>query len=388
LPDDAPDWIVHAVESDEEQPVESPTVKVGLIGCGTISKIYLENARRFPVFEIIGCADLVEERAKVRQAEFGLRYGSTVEYLLGDPEVELVLNLTIPSAHFEIALAALEAGKHIYNEKPLAIRREDGQWLVKLARERSLRVGCAPDTFLGGGLQTCRKIIDDGLIGDPVAATAFMLSHGHETWHPDPGFYYQPGGGPLFDMGPYYLTALAALIGPIRRVAGSARVTFPERTITSAPKRGEVIEVNTPTHVASVLDFATGAIGTLVTTFDVWPTDVPRIEVYGTAASLSVPDPNTFRGPIRVRQPGSNEWNDVPLTHGWTDNSRGIGLADMARGIRRGAPHRASGDLGLHVLDVMEAILESSELGQHVTIESTCDRPDPLPAGTTEFGVD
>ncbi len=368
--------------------MERQAVKVGLIGCGTISKIYLENARRLPIIDIVACADLLVERAQARAAEFGVPRALTVDELLGDPEIELVINLTIPKAHAEIALGALESGKSVYNEKPLAVKREDGQRLLDAASERSRRVGCAPDTFLGGGLQTCRKLIDDGVIGEPVAATAFMLSHGHESWHPDPDFYYQPGAGPLFDMGPYYLTALVALLGPIRRVTGSARVTFPERLITSAPKQGERITVNTPTHVAGILDFTSGAVGTIVTTFDVWPTDVPRIEIYGTEASLSVPDPNTFGGPIRLRKPRSKEWVDVPLSHGWIDNSRGIGLADMARGIRLGGSHRANGQLAFHVLDAMESILESSRIERHVTLTSTCERPDPIREGIDGRGLD
>jgi predicted dehydrogenase len=207
-----------------------------------------------------------------------------------------------------------------------------------------------------------------------------MLSHGHESWHADPDFFYQPGAGPMFDMGPYYLTALVSLIGPIQRVTGSARVTFPVREIASEPRRGTKITVNTPTHIAGVMDFASGAIGTIVTSFDVWPTEVPRIEIYGTEGSLSVPDPNTFRGPIRLRRPRSDEWVDVPLTRGWTDNSRGIGLADLSLGLRSGQLHRASGRLAYHVLDVMQAFLDASAAGQHVSILSTCDRPEPLPA--------
>ncbi len=258
--------------------------------------------------------------------------------LLADPEIEIVLNLTIPAAHAEVALAAIEAGKSVYNEKPLAVTREDGKRIVALARERNLRVGCAPDTFLGAGLQTCREVIDAGTIGEPVAATAFMLGHGPEGWHPDPDFYYQVGGGPMFDMGPYYLTALVSMLGPVRRVTGSARITSPERVIGSEPKRGQIIHVNTPTHLAGVMDFAQGAVGTLVTSFDVWGANVPRIEVYGTQGSLSVPDPNTFGGPVRLLRAGSKEWEEVPVTRPYAENSRGIGLADMATALRSGPP--------------------------------------------------
>jgi predicted dehydrogenase len=343
-----------------------------------ISKIYLENARKLPLLSVVACADLVPERAQARAAECAIPRAYSVDELLGDPEIDLVLNLTVPRAHGEIALAALRAGKSVYNEKPLAISREQGKAMVALAGERGLRVGCAPDTFLGGGLQTCRRLIDAGEIGEPVAATAFMLSHGHESWHADPDFFYQPGAGPMFDMGPYYLTALVSLIGPVRRVAGSTRITFPERTISSEPRRGTIIKVNTPTHIAGTLDFASGAIGTIITTFDVWPTELPRIEIYGTDASLSVPDPNTFSGPVRLRRPRTQEWIDVPLSHGWTENSRGIGLADLAMGLRLGRDHRASGQLAYHVLDLMQSFLDSSVAGRHITIESTCERPAPL----------
>jgi predicted dehydrogenase len=363
-------------------------VKVGLVGCGTISRIYLQNARKLAALDVVACADLLVERAQARAAEFGVPKACSVAELLADPGVELVLNLTIPAAHAEVALAALRAGKSVYNEKPLAIQRVGGRALLDLARANGLLVGCAPDTFLGGGLQTCRRLIDQGVIGEPVAATAFMLSHGHESWHPDPAFYYQPGAGPMFDMGPYYLTALVALIGPVRRVTGSTRITFPERTITSQPKSGTVIQVNTPTHVAGVLDFANGAIATIVTTFDVWPTGLPPIEIYGTEGSLAVPDPNTFGGPVRLRRPGSKEWEDVPLSHGYTENSRGLGPADLAYAIRSGRPHRASGDLAYHVLDVMQAILDASSTNRHVPIESTCERPAPLPPDLPEGTLD
>jgi predicted dehydrogenase len=242
-------------------------------------------------------------------------------------------------------------------------------------------LGCAPDTFFGGGIQTCRKLIDDGWIGQPVAATAFMTCHGHESWHPDPEFYYEVGGGPMLDMGPYYLTALVNLMGPIKRVTGSTRITFPERVITSQPKYGKRIKVEAATHVAGVMDFAGGAVGTIITSFDIWFANLPRIEVYGTEGSLSVPDPNTFGGPVRVRRAGAQEWNDIPLTHGYTENSRGIGVADMAYALTSGRPHRASGDLAYHVLDVMEAFEDASRTGRHVEVTSGCIQPAALPMG-------
>ena len=360
-------------------------IRVGIIGCGTISKIYLENAPKFGIFKIVACADLLVERAEERAREFGVARASTVDNLLADPDVDLVINLTIPAAHAKVATAAIAAGKSVYNEKPLSTDRVSARKILSRANGRGVRVGCAPDTFLGGGLQTCRKLIDDGAIGDPVATTAFMLSHGHESWHPDPSFYYQPGGGPMFDMGPYYLTALVSLIGPVRRVFGSTRVTFPERTITSQPKFGTSITVNTPTHIAGIIDFANGAIGTIVTTFDVWPTELPRIEIYGTKGSLSVPDPNTFAGPVRLRRPDSRDWEDVALTHGNVVNSRGLGPADLALAIRANRPHRASGELAYHVLDVMQAFLDSSERGRRIDIASTCNRPAPLATGSGDF---
>jgi len=305
-------------------------VKVGVIGCGNISGIYLKNARNLEVIQVVACADMVAERAAAKAAEYGVPRACSVEEMLGDSQVETVLNLTVPRVHAEIALAALRAGKSVYNEKPLAISREDGARILAIARERGLRVGCAPDTFLGGGHQTVRRLIDDGAIGEPVAATAFMVCHGHESWHPDPEFYYEIGGGPMFDMGPYYLTVLIHLLGPVRRVCASARITFPERTITSEPKRGKRIHVETPTHIAGVLDLAGGQVATLVTSFDVWHAQVPLIEVYGSTGSVSVPDPNGFGGPVRVRRAADREWSEVPLTFGYADNSRGLGLADMA----------------------------------------------------------
>ena len=365
------------------------TVKIGVIGCGNISGIYLKNARDvFKVLRTAAVADLVPERAKARAAEFGVPKACSVQKLLADPDIEIVVNLTTPQAHAALALQALKAGKCVHSEKPLALDRRDGRKVLQAARAKGLRVGCAPDTFLGGGLQTCRKLLDDGAIGEPVAATAFMTCRGHERWHPDPEFFYKPGGGPMFDMGPYYLTALVSLIGPVRRVTGSARITFAERTITSQPRQGATIRVEVPTHVAGVMDFACGAVGTIITSFDVWAANLPRIEIYGSEGSLAVPDPNGFRGPVLLRRGAEKEWKDVPLTHGYTENSRIIGAADMACALRSGRPHRASGDLALHVLDVMQAFHEASEKGRHVNLASTCERPAPLPAGLAPGTLD
>lgn len=353
--------------------------KVGIIGCGNISGIYFQAGKTFDIIDIAACADLVSERAEAAAQQNGCK-AMSVEKLLADPEIEIVLNLTIPKAHAEVAFKALEAGKSVHNEKPLAITREDGKKMLEMAKAKNLRVGCAPDTFMGGGIQTCVKLIDDGWIGEPIAATAFMTCHGHESWHPDPEFYYKVGGGPMFDMGPYYLTALVALMGPAKRVTGSTRITFPERTITSQPKYGTKIKVDVPTHVAGVVDFANGAIATIIQTFDAWAAQLPRIEIYGTEGSMSVPDPNGFGGPVRVLRPGG-EWTDMPLSHGYSENSRGIGVADMAYSLRSGRKHRASGALAYHVLDLMHAFHDASDQGKHIMLESTCERPAPLPMG-------
>jgi predicted dehydrogenase len=243
------------------------------------------------------------------------------------------------------------------------------------AASAGVRVGNAPDTFLGAGLQTCRRLLDEGVIGVPVAAQAFMLCHGHEGWHPAPDFYYQPGGGPLFDMGPYYLTALIALLGPVRRVTASTRISFPQRIVRREGKPDRHIEVAVPTHLAGVMDFASGAIATLVTSFDVWASEAQRIEIFGSEGTLSVPDPNLFGGPVRLRLKGEGAWREVPCAEGFADNGRGIGVADMARAIHEGRPHRASGEMAFHVLDLMQAFHEASDTGRHVTVQSRCERP-------------
>ncbi|MEX1019166.1 MAG: Gfo/Idh/MocA family oxidoreductase [Litorilinea sp.] len=352
-------------------------VNVGIIGCGAISGIYLQSPKTFPILNIVACADLDPAKAQAKADEHGLR-ALAVEELLRDPEIEIVLNLTIPGAHAQVGLAAVGNGKSVYSEKPLALSTAEATPLLEQATRAGLRVGCAPDTFLGGGLQTCRQLIDAGAIGEPVAATAFMMSHGHEHWHPSPEFYYKPGGGPMFDMGPYYLTALVHLLGPVRRVTGATRTTFAQRTISSEPLAGAVIDVEVPTHVVGLLDFAAGPVATIITTFDVWTSDLPRIEIYGTEGTMSVPDPNTFGGPVRIRRHREAEWIDVPLRFPYTTNSRGLGLADMAHALVDGRVHRASGELAFHVLEIMEAIHRASDDDRHIQLASTCSRPAPL----------
>ncbi len=356
-------------------------VKVGVVGCGNISDIYLRTCPTFEILEVVACADLIPERAQAKAAQHDIPRACGVEELLADPAIEIVLNLTIPRAHASVALAALDAGKSVYNEKPLAITRAEGRRMLDLAEEQGRLVGGAPDTFLGAGIQTCRELIDDGAIGTPVAATAFMVNHGHEGWHPDPAFYYQIGGGPMFDMGPYYLTALVALLGPARRVTGSARISFPERTIASQPRAGARIAVEVPTHVAGVVDFASGAIATIITSFDVWSAQLPLIEIYGSEGTLSVPDPNTFGGPVYLRRAEEDARRQVPLIYGYAENSRGLGVADLAYALRTGRPARASGELAYHVLDIMHAIHDASRDGRHVELASSCARPAPLPLG-------
>ncbi|MFZ6030964.1 MAG: Gfo/Idh/MocA family protein [Chloroflexota bacterium] len=363
-------------------------VHVGIVGAGNISGIYLEMGQTFESMKLVAIADLLPERARVQAEKYGIRRVLSVSEMLADPTIEIIVNLTIPNAHAAVALQALAAGKSVYNEKPLAITRQDGLKMLALAKEKGVLVGGAPDTFLGAGLQTCRKLIDDGEIGAPVAATAFMMCRGHESWHPAPEFYYKPGGGPMFDMGPYYLTALVALLGPVRRVSGSTRITFPTRTITSQPLKGAVIAVDVPTHVAGLLDFDSGAIGTIITSFDVWSHGLPCIEIYGTAGSLRVPDPNTFGGPVKIHRPGMDTWLDVPLTHGYERNSRSLGVADMACALRTGRPQRASGELCYHVLDIMHAVHDASQEGRHIALQSTCAQPAALPADLTAGKLD
>jgi len=335
----------------------------------------------FDILNIVACADIDMNRARAQAQRYTIPKVYSVEELLADPDIEVVVNLTIPNVHAKVGMDVIHAGKAVYGEKPLAIDRQQGKALLEVAHAKNLRVGSAPDTFLGGGIQTCIKLINEGKIGTPIAATAFMLNHGPEVFHHNPDFYYQPGGGPLFDMGPYYLTALINMIGPIRRVSATAHTTFSERSVLVGPLQGQTMTVNTPTHISGIMDFASGAVGTLITSFDVWSHHLPRIEIYGTEGTISVPDPNTFGGPVFISLGRSREWEEVPLAYGYTDNSRGIGLADMAYAMRSGRMHRANGVMAYHVLDIMQSFLESSQQGRHIELASTCERPTSLKMG-------
>lgn len=354
--------------------------RVGLVGCGIISTRYIEVSRELPEFDISACADAVPAAAKAQSEKYGLRVLSP-EDLYAAPDIDMVLNLTPPPAHYSVGKAALEAGKAVYSEKPLAATFAEGKELTALANRRSLRIGCAPDTFLGAGYQSARLYLDEGIVGAPVAATAFMMSRGHEYWHANPAFFYKPGGGPMLDMGVYYLTVLVHLLGPVKRVTGSARSTWSERTIHSEPRKGEVIEVEVPTYVAGLLDFECGAIGTIITTFDTQASGLPRIELYGETGTLNLPDPNTFGGPLQVRTHADDSWKDLPLRFGHAGNSRGIGPADMAVCTVEDEKHRANGEMALHVLEIMESIQAASETGRHVELSTRCERPRPLPEG-------
>lgn len=351
-------------------------VKLGIIGCGTISSIYMENLQKYEHLELVACADLDVARARQQSEKFGVPNAYSVEELLADDKIQLVINLTIPRAHATVSLQVLEAGKHVYTEKPLTVSREEGKQILEVARKSNLLVGGAPDTFLGAGIQTAIDLIEKGEIGVPIGASAFMINRGHEHWHPDPAFYYDHGGGPMFDMGPYYLTALVALLGPMKRIAGTTRISYSERTILSEPKKGTKIEVVTPTHIAGTIDFASGAIATITTSFDAFGgTSLPPIEVYGSEGTLLVPNPNTFGGPVKIRRKDEKEFVEVPLIFDNPTNNRGIGVADMANAILHNQSFRANGELAYHVLEAMHGFHDSSDSGRHYLMESTCKKP-------------
>lgn len=362
------------------------SLRIGIVGCGSISEAYLRNAPLFSGVEITACADINPEAAGRRAAEHGLRQ-LDVDALIDDPDVDLVLNLTIPAAHFDISMQALTAGKHVFTEKPLAVTADLGRQLVGTAKANGLAIGSAPDTFLGAAGRLARRLMEEGRIGTPVTGTAFMLGRGMEHWHPDPSFYYQPGAGPVLDMGPYYLTMMVNLLGPVRRVQAVATSGQQERLITAkGPKQGTRFKVGTPTSVLSLLEFASGATVTFGASWDVFRHSNHPIELHGTEGSLRLPDPDTFGGIVALSDRGG-DWQETdtatlpygavnwPIVNPDRANYRMIGLVDLTRSLAEDRAPRASGDLALHILDVMERILVAGETGTAQTIETAIGQP-------------
>ncbi|TCL75408.1 Gfo/Idh/MocA family oxidoreductase [Curtobacterium sp. PhB128] len=361
--------------------VNEPVLRVGVVGVGVISQQYFEHFPSLPGLSLVAVADLDVDRAQAVGAAQGVR-GTSVDELLAADDVDVVLNLTIPAAHADVATRALAAGKHVYGEKPLAMSTAEAEPVLEAARAAGLRVGSAPDTVLGTGIQTARAALDDGLIGTPVGAAVAWSAPGHELWHPAPAFYYQPGGGPLLDMGPYYLTSLVTFFGSVVRVSGSATRSTRERTVATGPNAGTSIPVDIDTHVVAILEHENGVVSTVTVSFEVWATRAPLFEVYGTAGTLGVPDPNRFSDPVSIATADDREWRELPVSAGYTDAGRGYGLADLAHAITTDRPHRASGDLAFHVLEVMEAVSAAARDHTVVDVRSRVDRPATVPAGS------
>ena len=371
--------------------------RIGLIGCGRISDVYLRVCSGFEELEVVACASLDIEEARAKAARYGIPRACTPEEILAAPDIDCVLNLTVPAAHAEIALGALEAGKHVYSEKPFVTDRAAGRSILALAAEKGLVVGNAPDTFLGGRWQTCRKLIEQEVIGRPTGVSAFAGTHGVERHNPNPDFYYQAGGGPLLDLGPYYLTAMVFLLGPIERVCGLSRRTFDRRMIENGPRHGEWMDVEVDTHSLGLLEFASGAIGSMTMSFDIWDSEMPRLEIYGEEGTICIPDPdpvhgaNIFQGEVWVRTRETSRWTHQPRaegrehwqvaenTHRFNADSRGLGLLDLAYAVRDRRPARASGEMAQHVFEVMSGIMDASRSGTRRMVRSTCAVPLPLP---------
>lgn len=382
--------------------MERKKVGIGIIGCGTISDVYLTNIKEhYDNLQLIACADLFVEKAQQMKEKYDIPTACTVEELLANKEIEIVLNLTIPAAHFDVNMQILNAGKHLYCEKPLTLQYEDAVTVVETARKKGLMAVSAPDTFLGAGAQTSRSLLDDGIIGKPLGFTANMTCPGHELWHPAPGFYYKRGGGPMFDMGPYYVTTLVALLGPIKKVACFTTSGRPVRNILGTQQ-----EVEVPTHYTAIVEFACGAVGNINMSFDVWDSNLPCMEIYGTEGSLSVPDPNMFGGTVKVydgkklqgivdavnephpakiiamvsnQKSCSREQESLfPLDPDPRGNMRGLGVSDMAQALIDGRDSRLSSDLSLHVVEALNAFEIAAETNSVYEMKTTCERPEPM----------
>jgi len=353
-------------------------VGVGIVGLGAISGHYLSSVEALDSLRLVAVADIDHDRALSVAAELAGVLALSVEGLLARPEVEVVVNLTPPALHASVAMAAIAAGKSVYNEKPLATTLEEGREILAAAAEAGVRVGGAPDTVLGQGVQTARHLIDDGLVGPPTAAMATFVCPGHESWHPNPDFYYDVGGGPLFDMGPYYVTALVTLLGPVTSVVGGGNTSRSTRTIGTGPRAGETIPVNVLTHVTGILTHESGAVSTLTMSFEGTTSSAAPIEVHGPLGTLLVPDPNNFEGEVRHRRPGDTDWRDLPVAAGYAAGGRGLGVAELMA-PDDAAEARTRGELALHVLDVMESIVDSAEASRAVEITSPVARPVGVP---------
>lgn len=380
-------------------------IRIGVIGIGDISDVYLNHLKKYDIVEVVACASRGLDKAQRKAAQHGIpkAYASGAE-LIADPEIDLILNLTTPQSHFEYNLAALQAGKHVYTEKPLAMTYAQGKQLVQAAKEKGLFLGCAPDTFLGGRLQNIRELIDSGKLGHITGGGAYFVGHGHEFHHPSPAFFYQPGAGPLYDMGPYYMTALLSLLGPVKRVCAMATKAAETRLVPCGPCAGQTLSVDVDTHINALLEFACGAIVTLTCSFDVWDSELPRLELYGTEGTVLIDDkdpiagPNLFGGdtllrtaaqyrwadPARLPEHVNTSWTVTPNKHPFNstsheENSRGIGLIDMVYAMQNGAAPRASGDMALHSLEVMECILKAAHEHVYCVPETTFTKPAPLP---------
>jgi predicted dehydrogenase len=373
-------------------------IDIGIIGCGNISHSYLKGAARSEQVRVKSIADTRMEAAQEKAAEYGVP-AVTVDRLIADPDIQIVINLTVPLAHAPVSLQVVEAAKHVYSEKPLAIRHAEAEALMLAAAAKGVRVGCAPDTFLGAGHQACRRAIDAGLIGRPIAGSAFFATHGMEHWHPNPEFFFKRGGGTMLDIGPYYVTQLVNLLGPVERVAAQATIGSATRTVSSEPLKGSIINVDVSTTVNGVMSFANGASVTITASWDVWKHNRVPFEIYGSEGSMLVPDPNFFGGEPMVTE-RDGDWMPLDISvhpfgkpNRYTSNGahvadyRIVGLLDMAAAVRDNRPHRASGELAMHVLEVLDAFERSSTEGRHVMIETPCERPEPLPLGKDEEDV-
>lgn len=362
----------------------SNVMGVGIMGCGNISTAYMKLSKMFSAIEVRACADLNLETAKKQADDFLLR-ACTVDELLAADDIDIIVNLTIPAAHFEVSKSILEAGKHVYSEKPFVLTLEEGQVLAEIAEQNNVRVASAPDTFLGGAHQLARHLVDNGNVGKITSGTCFVQSPGMEMWHPNPDFFFKPGAGPMLDLGPYYISNLVQLLGPVKRVGSMTSSAQEYRTITSEPRNGETVKVETPTTIHALLEFHSGASIMFGASWDVWSQKHSNMELYGTEGSLYVPDPNFFGGEVRLTKKG-NFTNDTPawphpfavVNDGENANYRAAGLADMAQAIMADEPHRCSLAFSLHVVDVMTTILKSGEQQQFLTLETSCERPSAL----------